>query len=89
MNPFPGETYESWCKRVELFEHGAAMKELALGKPVEQVMEKMAKRLMDKLMYPIFKSIKENASTDSIVDMEDSKQTYKEKYLDKQTLPGR
>jgi glutamyl-tRNA reductase len=85
MNQQPNESYESWIERVRMFEYGAAIKELALGKPVDQVMEKMAKRLTDKLMHPIYKRIKQNVKVE---DMDTSKQTYKEKYLDKQVPPN-
>jgi glutamyl-tRNA reductase len=82
MNRQLDESYESWVERVRMFEQGAAMKELALGKPIDQVMEKMAKRIMDKLMHPVYADIKQNIKVENL---DTSKQTYKEKYLDKQS----
>ena len=82
MKQQPDESYESWVERVRMFEQGAAMKELALGKPIDQVMEKMAKRIMDKLMHPVYADIKQNIKVENL---DTSKQTYKEKYLDKQS----
>ena len=75
-----GESYESWAERVRMFEHGHAMMQIAQGKDVEKTLEEMARRIMDKLMHPIFRAI---TSTQSMYDMEAGKQEYKEKYLEK------
>ena len=75
MKPLPDETYESWCKRVEMYEHGNAMMQVAQGKDIEQVMETMSRRIMDKLLHPIFKAIRESVNTD--FDQEKSRETYK------------
>jgi len=80
LRPLPDEPYESWCERVRMFEHGHAMMEIARGKDPEQVLEEMARRIMDKLLHPLYKIISENNLT---FDTEESKKTYKEKYLDK------
>lgn len=75
MKPLPDETYESWCKRVEMFEHGNAMMQVAQGKDIDQVMEDMSRRIVDKLMHPIFKAIRESANNN--YDSEKSKEDYK------------
>lgn len=75
MKPLPDETYESWCKRVEMYEHGNAMMQVAQGKDIEKVMEDMSRRIMDKLLHPIFKAIKESSNV--AYDSEKSKETYK------------
>jgi glutamyl-tRNA reductase len=75
-----GESYESWSERVRMFEHGHAMMQIAQGKDVDRVMEEMARRIMDKLMHPIFRAI---AISQPIYDMEAGKQEYKEKFLDR------
>lgn len=73
-----GESYESWCERVRMFEHGWAMQEIAQGKDVNETLEKMARRIMDKLLHPLFTAIRNVPVTD---DVEASKRSYEEKYL--------
>jgi glutamyl-tRNA reductase len=63
-----------------MFEHGHAMMQIAQGKDVDQVMEQMAHRIMDKLLHPIYKVI---ANTESTYDAEAAKQSYKEQFLDR------
>jgi len=79
MKPLPNESYESWVNRVRMFEHGSALQDIAQGKDVEVVMERMARRIMDKLMHPVYTAIRDSVKTE---DISISKQTYKEKYLD-------
>ena len=81
MKPNPDESYESWSKRVAMFEHGHAMMQIAQGKDVDKVMEEMSRRIMDKLLHPIFKAIRETTST--TFDIEKQKESYKKNYLDK------
>jgi glutamyl-tRNA reductase len=78
MKPLPDETYESWCKRVEMFEQGNAMMQIAQGRDVDQVMEEMSRRIMDKLLHPIYKAIRESNNT-SVYNSEESKQSYLDK----------
>ena len=80
MTPNPNESMESWSNRVRMFEHGHAMMQIAQGKDVDQVMEQMARRIMDKLLHPIYKAI---ANTESTYDAEAAKQSYKEQFLDR------
>jgi glutamyl-tRNA reductase len=77
MKPLPDESYESWCRRVEMFEHGYAMMQVAQGKDIDEVMEQMSHRIMDKLLHPLFRAIKESASV--TYNAEESKQTYLDK----------
>jgi glutamyl-tRNA reductase len=81
MRPNPNETLESWADRVEIFEKGRALQELARGRDIEIVIEEMSRRIVDKMMHPIFKSIRES-STASNYNAEESRRQYKEKYLD-------
>ena len=78
MKPNPNESYESWADRVRMFEHGNALQDIAQGKDVEQVMERMSRRIMDKLMHPLYTTIRESIKTS---DLEESKKSYEEKYL--------
>ena len=77
MKPLPNESYESWCKRVEMFEHGNAMMQLAQGRDVEKVMEEMSRRMMDKMMHPVYQAIRE--SSKNTYNSEESTARYKEK----------
>lgn len=81
MRPLPDEPYEDWCKRVAMYEHGSAMMQIAQGKDIDQVMESMSRRIMQKILHPIFQKINE-AST-STYNAEESKARYKANYLDK------
>ena len=80
MKPNPNESYESWCERVRMFEHGHAMMQIAQGKDTDKVMEEMSRRIMDKLLHPIFKAIKENVAP---VDVTTSRLAYEENYIKK------
>jgi glutamyl-tRNA reductase len=77
----PEETYESWANRVRMFEQGLAMQRIANGDSVDQVLEDMARRVMEKLMHPIIKNIQEVRVSD--YDPEKSRKEYEENYLNK------
>jgi hypothetical protein len=55
MKPNPDESYESWCQRVRLYEHGAALQRLARGENIEVIMQDMARRIEEKLLHPLIK----------------------------------
>ena len=78
-----GESYEDWCNRVQMYEHGWAMQRIAEGDSVEQVMEQMSKRIMQKLMHPIYSDIKNSVSKP--YDLDQAKSEYAEKYLKNRT----
>lgn len=82
MKPNPGESYESWAERVRMFEHGVALQDLAQGKDVNEIMERMSRRMLDKLLHPLYKEI---SSANKNIDLEESKRVYKEQYLDRNT----
>ena len=77
----PDETFEEWVDRVRKYEYGFALQRIATGDDPFKVMEDMAKRMAQKIMYPVYTAIK-NSGVISI-DMEESKKRYKENYLDK------
>jgi len=70
----PNETFESWVARVEMFEKGLAMQRIALGDNVENVMEDMSRRIMDKLIHPILKSFEQT----KLPSVEESRKKYEE-----------
>ena len=53
----PNESYETWVNRVRLFEHGFAMQRIAKGEPLEQVLEDMGRRMMEKMLHPVIKAL--------------------------------
>lgn len=77
MKPNIGETYESWANRVQMFEQGNAMMQIAQGKDMDKVMEEMSRRIMDKLLHPIFRAIREASVVE--YDSAESIKRYKEK----------
>ena len=77
----PNESIEQWAERVQMYEYGEAIKQIAAGQDVEVVMEAMSARIVEKLKYPILKHIKEWGK--STYDATLSKENYKKNYLDK------
>jgi glutamyl-tRNA reductase len=73
MRPLPNETYESWSNRVEMYERGRALQKLAQGEPIEQIMEEMSRRIIEKLLHPIFRRLRESQPTE---DLDAGKQAY-------------
>ena len=79
MKPNTDESYESWASRVRMFEHGAALQKIAQGEDIDTVMERMSRKIMEKLLHPVYKSIA--ASANYNYDQEKSKQEYQERYI--------
>jgi glutamyl-tRNA reductase len=57
MKPNPDESYESWCQRVKMYEHGHALQRLAKGEDIENIMQDMSRRIEEKLLHPIYKTL--------------------------------
>ena len=74
MTPRPDESYQSWAERVRMFEHGRAMQRIAQGDDVNTVMEDMARRIVDKMLHPIYRAL----HVVPAVDLEESRRTYME-----------
>lgn len=81
MRRLKGESYADWVERVRLFEQGYALQRIAKGDDHETIVEEMSIRMMDKLMNPVYKAIRD--SKVSTFDAEKSRQTYYNKYLSK------
>jgi glutamyl-tRNA reductase len=73
------ESYEEWCKRVEMYEHGCALQRIAEGDPVDQVLDDMSRKIMQKLLHPLYDEIRK--SSNATYDAEAGKKEYAEKYL--------
>ena len=78
------ETYEAWCKRVEMYEHGCALQRIAEGDPIDTVLDEMSRRIMQKLLHPLYDEIRKesNNSYDAVASRKD----YYEKYLKHRSL---
>jgi glutamyl-tRNA reductase len=74
MKPNPNESYESWANRVRLFEHGRAMQRVAQGEDINIVMEDMSRRIVDKMLHPIYRALHVVPE----MDLEESRRTYTE-----------
>ena len=83
MRRLDGESYENWVERVRLFEQGYALQRIAKGDDHETIAEEMSIRMMDKLMNPVYKAIR-NSKVNTF-DAEKSRQIYYDKYLSKHT----
>jgi hypothetical protein len=73
----PGESMEDWAKRVQMYEHGFALQQLALGKNQQEVLDQMASRIVQKMIHPVLKGFRDRS-----IDMEQfekNKQAYYEK----------
>ena len=79
MKPKDGESYQDWIERARMYEHGVALQRIAQGQDPEQVMKDMSRRLMEKMLHPIYKTIQEAYTTE--FDAEKSRRDYEEKYL--------
>lgn len=79
MKPKEGESFESWAARARMYEQGVAMQKIAQGEDPEKVLEELSRRLLDKLLHPIYKEIRESCIT--AYDSDVAKREYEEKYL--------
>jgi glutamyl-tRNA reductase len=80
VKQLPGESYEQWVKRVEQYEFGRALMELARGADPEQVLKDTSNRMVNKFQHPILEAINNIPSS---YDSEASQQHYKTNYQDR------
>jgi glutamyl-tRNA reductase len=76
----PKESYEQWIERVRQYEYGRSLQRIANGDSVDQVLEEMSHRIMEKCMYPILKTLRDVPTN---YDAEKSRKDYEENYLNK------
>jgi len=74
----PGETFESWSRRVQQYEYGYALQRIAKGEDHNLVMEAMSARIQQKLLHPVFQAIKESSINN--YDPVAAKKAYEESY---------
>lgn len=77
MKQLPDESYEQWAKRVEQYEYGRALMELANGGNPESVMKETSYRIMKKLEHPILEAINDIPSD---YNSTESQENYKVNY---------
>lgn len=73
---YNNESFEEWSKKVDMFERGYAMQRIANGEPAELVIEQMSKRIIEKLMHPIFKNVQGQGPSQE--DIEAGRKRYEE-----------
>lgn len=84
MRKLPDESIDHWANRVERYEYGRALMQIAEGLPIEQVMEDMSRRILAKLTHPLVKAIQAESNIKwTEADNKESAQTYKETYMDR------
>jgi glutamyl-tRNA reductase len=76
MKHEPNESFEKWAERVRMFEQGLAMQRIAKGEPTDRVLEDMARRIVEKLLHPVIKSLMPAPA--SAEEVEKGKQKYNE-----------
>lgn len=77
----PDETLESWMSRVESHELELAKKKIAKGIPVDEVLERMAKNIANKMLHPVIVNLMEHGP--DLEKFEISKKQYEDMYLKK------
>ena len=77
----PGETYEEWAKRVQMYEYGVALQQIAQGKDIDEVMDQMASRISQKMLHPIIKALQESKIDPK--EIQASKLAYEENYINR------
>ena len=81
MKQLPGETYEQWTRRVEQYEYGRALMELANGSNPETVMKDTSRRIIKKLEHPILEAINDIPSDyDSAESLEHYRTIYQDRF---------
>jgi glutamyl-tRNA reductase len=71
----PGESYEQWVKRVEQYEYGRALMELANGGDPEQVLKDTSNRMIKKFQHPILEAINDIPSDYNSTESQEQYQT--------------
>ena len=80
MKQRPDESYEQWVKRVEQYEFGRALMELANGADPEQVLKDTSNRMIKKFQHPILEAIN-NIPSD--YNSTESLENYRTNYQDR------
>lgn len=81
MRSKSNELYEDWCERARGYELNLALGNLAKGQSIDQTIDIMSYRLMNKLMDPLYDLARNEVDLE--YDKEKSNLEYKKNYLDK------
>jgi len=68
------ENFESWSRRVDMYERGIALQRIAEGEDEVKVMEDMSRRITQKLLHPVFKLLQAPVEFDAKKNRENYKQ---------------
>lgn len=82
MRVKPNESFEDWSDRVIEFETAVAKQKLINGVDQDSVLESMAERVQNKILYYLIVEIRQQASSIPF-DLEENKKRYQLEYLDK------
>jgi hypothetical protein len=75
----PDESIVDWAKRVQQYEYGYALQQVAKGQDVNVVMEAMSARIVQKMMHPMVKALQIGTEI-STEEFEKGKTQYNEAY---------
>ena len=78
------ESLEEWVESVRVLEYNNARSQLSKGYPIEQVLDTMSTKIINKLLHPLYKNIKVNCSSN--FDLELNKKEYYNNYLNNRKL---
>jgi len=76
-----GENFESWSRRVDMYERGVAMQRIAEGEDELKVIEDMSRRITQKLLHPVFKLLQTPVEFDIKKHRENYEKSLKNKGL--------
>jgi|688.fasta_scaffold1015688_2 hypothetical protein len=75
----PNESIADWAKRVQQYEYGYALQQVAKGQDVNLVMEAMSARIVQKMIHPMVKALQTGTEI-SPEEFEKHKTQYNEAY---------
>jgi hypothetical protein len=62
-----------------MYEHGRSLQQIAEGEPIDKVLDEMSRRIMQKLLHPLYDEIRKTSNTS--YDVAASRKDYEERYL--------
>lgn len=74
-------TYEEWCENAQKLELNRALKALQAKKPMEQILEEMSVRLINKLAHPLHGIVEDDFVCEYV--SKESIKSYEDNYLNK------
>lgn len=78
------ESLEKWIEDTRMQEYNNALKQIAKGYSIEEVMDSLSHRLMNKFLYLLYQDIKIKCNTS--FDIELNREEYKKQYSNNRKL---